>query len=39
MRHGYGIIKYNNMQVYIGVWAYDCYHGYGKLIDAEGWVV
>lgn len=23
----------------MGVWAYDSYHGYGKLIDKEGWTI
>lgn len=38
-RHGYGIIKYNDGKVYIGIWAHDQYHGYGKLIEDDGTVI
>lgn len=38
-RHGYGIIKYNNEKVYVGIWAYDKYHGYGKLINNDGSII
>lgn len=37
-RQGYGIMKKHNMEVYIGMWAYDHYHGYGKMITSGGQV-
>ena len=38
-KHGYGVIKYNNMRTYVGTWAYDHYHGYGKIISGDGEVL
>lgn len=26
------------MDVYVGLWSYDSYHGYGKIIGEDGWV-
>lgn len=31
-------MKKHNMEVYIGMWAYDHYHGYGKMITSGGQV-
>ena len=35
-REGLGVVKKNNMEVYVGNWSRGVPHGYGKIIGASG---
>ena len=38
-RSGYGIIKYNSEDVYVGMWGRDKYNGLGRVWNKDGLMV